>query len=56
MALSENLTTENSMKSSTFKLSVGLVGFLQNKMPADCEPTRALVGLTERPQECDAFS
>jgi len=41
------------MKSSTFKLSVGLVGFLQHKVPADCEPTRALVGLTEKPVKPD---
>jgi hypothetical protein len=41
------------MKSSSFKLSVGLVGFLQHKTPANCEPTRALVGFPEDPQKPD---
>ena len=35
------------MKSSTSKLSVGLVGFLQHKVPPSCEPTHKLVGFPE---------
>jgi hypothetical protein len=41
------------LKSGTSKLSVGLVGFLQNKTPASWEPTHALVEFPENPAKPD---
>jgi hypothetical protein len=41
------------MKSSSFKLSVGLVGFLRQETPASCESPRALVGFSETPPTPD---
>jgi hypothetical protein len=41
------------MKSNSFKLSVGLVGFLQAKMPASYDPPRALVGFPKNPSNPD---
>jgi hypothetical protein len=41
------------MKSSSFKHLVGLAGFLEHKSPSSCEPTRALVGLSESAPQPD---
>ncbi len=41
------------MKSGTYRLSVGLVGFLQDKTPTSCEPRRALVEFPENPPKSD---
>jgi hypothetical protein len=41
------------MKSNSFKLSVGLVGFLRQETPHSCESTHALVGFPENPPKPD---
>jgi len=41
------------MKPSASRLSVGLVGFLQEKTPASSEPRRAQVGFPENPPKSD---
>jgi hypothetical protein len=41
------------MKSSSLKLSVGLVGFLRQETPHSCESTHALVGFPENPPKPD---
>jgi hypothetical protein len=41
------------MKSSTSKLSVGLVGFLQHRVPPSCKPAHNLVGFPENTPKPD---